>query len=59
MPELRGPICQQPVDPRHKTTLPFCSLRCKQIDLRRWLGEDYGLPIESQDEEYDEYGDEP
>lgn len=23
---------------------PFCSQRCRLIDLRRWLGEDYRLP---------------
>ncbi len=23
---------------------PFCSPRCKLIDLGRWLGEDYCLP---------------
>lgn len=23
---------------------PFCSPRCKLIDLGRWLGEDYRLP---------------
>jgi hypothetical protein len=24
--------------------LPFCSVRCQQIDLKRWLGEEYSLP---------------
>jgi hypothetical protein len=27
---------------------PFCSERCKQIDLGRWLGEAYRLPAEEQ-----------
>jgi hypothetical protein len=26
--------------------MPFCSPRCRQIDLARWLGEEYSLPIE-------------
>lgn len=26
--------------------LPFCSVRCQQIDLAAWLDEDYGLPFE-------------
>ena len=30
--------------------LPFCSLRCKRIDLGRWLGEAYRIPAEDQDE---------
>jgi uncharacterized protein len=52
------PICQIEFDERHSTALPFCSKRCKQIDLSRWLGEEYGLPIERDDEDdepsYDE-----
>ncbi|MEX0587069.1 MAG: DNA gyrase inhibitor YacG [Pirellulales bacterium] len=51
MPDLRCPICQQPFDPRSSPAMPFCSVRCRQIDLGRWLGEDYGLPIESEDPE--------
>ena len=31
--------------------LPFCSLRCKQIDLGRWFNEDYGLPVDPELEE--------
>lgn len=23
--------------------LPFCSPRCKQIDLKRWMGEEYSI----------------
>jgi endogenous inhibitor of DNA gyrase (YacG/DUF329 family) len=30
--------------------MPFCSPRCRQVDLGRWLGEKYGLPYESEDE---------
>ncbi len=25
---------------------PFCSLRCQQVDLGRWMNESYGLPWE-------------
>jgi uncharacterized protein len=28
--------------------MPFCSARCRQIDLGRWLDESYGLPYESE-----------
>jgi len=35
------PICGQPSVDRFK---PFCSARCKQIDLHRWLGEVYVVP---------------
>ncbi len=30
--------------------MPFCSLRCKQIDARRWLDEKYILPGNLEDE---------
>lgn len=26
--------------------MPFCSDRCRQIDLSRWLDERYSLPVE-------------
>jgi hypothetical protein len=28
--------------------MPFCSPRCRTIDLGRWLDEKYGLPYKSQ-----------
>jgi uncharacterized protein len=27
---------------------PFCSARCRKIDLGRWLGEKYAIPAEDQ-----------
>ena len=35
--------------------MPFCSSRCKQIDLGRWFDEEFGLPVEPEldaDEDY-------
>jgi endogenous inhibitor of DNA gyrase (YacG/DUF329 family) len=29
---------------------PFCSPRCKTIDLGRWLGESYRIPAEEPEE---------
>jgi len=34
-------VCGKPVDPAFK---PFCSSRCKQLDLHRWLSESYRIP---------------
>ena len=34
----RCPICGKPAVPRHK---PFCSGRCANLDLGRWLKENY------------------
>lgn len=34
--------------------MPFCSLRCAEIDLGRWLSEKNGLPYEGGEEELEE-----
>lgn len=42
-------ICGKTVIERFK---PFCSSRCAQIDLGRWLGEGYRVPsVEEPDED--------
>jgi uncharacterized protein len=35
------PTCGKPADARFK---PFCSRRCADIDLGRWLKEGYAIP---------------
>ena len=41
------PICRQPVAPRNSNAVyPFCSERCRIIDLGKWLGEEYRVPAE-------------
>ena len=35
------PICAKPADPQYR---PFCSRRCANVDLGRWLGEVYVVP---------------
>ncbi len=35
------PICANETDKRYK---PFCSRRCADIDLSKWLGGGYALP---------------
>jgi endogenous inhibitor of DNA gyrase (YacG/DUF329 family) len=30
---------------------PFCSARCKEIDLHRWFGESYRVPVKEDDDE--------
>jgi uncharacterized protein len=37
------PICGKPVAAAFR---PFCSERCRRIDLDRWLGEAYRVPTE-------------
>ena len=50
---MRCPICKKLVDDRErdqpKSVYPFCSERCKLIDLGRWLGGKYQIPAETED----------
>jgi endogenous inhibitor of DNA gyrase (YacG/DUF329 family) len=41
------PICGKPATPESR---PFCSKRCADIDLGRWLKEDYRVPVEEEAE---------
>lgn len=45
------PICHKPSDPAHK---PFCSRRCADIDLGRWLSDGYALPARPAEEDEDQ-----
>jgi endogenous inhibitor of DNA gyrase (YacG/DUF329 family) len=37
--------CGRPAPPRDANPAwPFCSARCRLLDLGRWLGEDYRIP---------------
>lgn len=47
------PICKMKVEGRTAAEtpyLPFCSARCRKIDLGRWLGETYRIPAEDQED---------
>ena len=44
---LACPICGRPVAPRPANLAwPFCSDRCRLVDLGKWLGEEYRVPGE-------------
>ena len=51
---MRCPICKKPVDPpndtAHPSSFPFCSERCKLIDLGRWLDGNYQIPVVDPEE---------
>jgi endogenous inhibitor of DNA gyrase (YacG/DUF329 family) len=64
---MRCPICKKPVEaandaarkapsvtPKH---FPFCSERCKLIDLGRWLEGKYQVPVVENDESMRETSD--
>jgi endogenous inhibitor of DNA gyrase (YacG/DUF329 family) len=44
------PVCRKPAE-RGSPHRPFCSARCRQIDLGRWLSGDYAIPGEPADPE--------
>ncbi len=54
----RCPVCKKDFLQEASPALPFCSARCRQIDLGRWLGEDYSLPVERSDEDAEDVEDE-
>ncbi len=42
---MRCPVCKNEFEPTGQAATPFCSERCREIDLGRWLGESYTLPV--------------
>jgi uncharacterized protein len=42
---MRCPVCNREFEKADSQALPFCSERCRTIDLGRWLGETYSLPV--------------
>jgi len=45
------PICGKPADPRVR---PFCSRRCADVDLHRWLSAAYAVPAVEADDDRDQ-----
>jgi len=44
--QRRCPICGKPAQ---ETTRPFCSRRCRDVDLNRWLSGAYIVPASEDD----------
>ncbi|OYX84110.1 MAG: DNA gyrase inhibitor YacG [Rhizobiales bacterium 17-65-6] len=42
------PICGKPVDEKYR---PFCSRRCADVDLHRWLSGAYAIPVVQEEDE--------
>ncbi len=51
------PVCDAAVDLATTPTVPFCSERCRLIDLGRWLDEAYGVPEKPRSDGVDEDAD--
>jgi len=43
---VKCPICENPRDEKYR---PFCSKRCADRDLARWLDGSYAIPDEGSD----------
>jgi len=47
-------VCRRGVPPRaENAAFPFCSARCRAVDLGKWLGEEYRLLDRAAEEEED------
>lgn len=42
------PICQKTSAPSYR---PFCSRRCADVDLGRWLSGSYAIPTDESDDD--------
>jgi endogenous inhibitor of DNA gyrase (YacG/DUF329 family) len=44
----RCPICKKPASEPFR---PFCSRRCADVDLNRWLSGVYAVPVQASDDD--------
>jgi len=44
-PRRPCPLCGKPSQQKYH---PFCSARCADVDLNRWLGGHYAVPTEAE-----------
>jgi endogenous inhibitor of DNA gyrase (YacG/DUF329 family) len=51
MAKASCPTCHTQFDPDTSRAMPFCSERCRQIDLGRWLKEEIAMPVDDPDED--------
>lgn len=51
MTVIHCPTCEKPVDPEKSPAMPFCSERCRLMDLQGWLDEEHGMPYEGENDE--------
>ncbi len=42
------PMCGKPVERKYR---PFCSARCADLDLHRWLSGRYAVPVRDDEDE--------
>jgi endogenous inhibitor of DNA gyrase (YacG/DUF329 family) len=50
VPVEKTPACPVCGKPTQHATRPFCSIRCRNVDLGRWIGGAYAIPAGPEDE---------
>lgn len=53
MAQLSCAVCGKVVVREGNAAFPFCSQRCRTIDLGAWLGEEYRVPVGEDETERD------
>lgn len=48
--KIRCPTCRKETEWENNSSRPFCSDRCKLIDLGAWIEERYRIPQQESDE---------
>ncbi|HUG67274.1 MAG TPA: DNA gyrase inhibitor YacG [Pirellulaceae bacterium] len=54
MTKLRCPTCNTLFEVEKTKAMPFCSERCRLVDLGRWLSEEQSVPHVPNPDEFDE-----
>jgi len=49
--EIKCPKCKKKFDYYQNEFRPFCSYRCKMIDLGKWLSEEYVISHKDQEDD--------
>ena len=49
------PTCQKPAAAFSESCFPFCSERCKMVDLGKWFGEEYKIPSPLRPDHFEEF----
>ena len=56
MSTITCPRCGTRVEIGQTPVMPFCSIRCQQMDLQSWLNEEHSVPhVPKEDEELESW----
>ena len=47
---IRCLTCDRSFDTEQSPAMPFCSERCRKLDLYKWYNEDHGIPLDPEDQ---------